>query len=656
MLRKIGLILGGFLLFLSVEAKLPDITSKDALNLMNKILSEHFLYKELTPELVERTFDNYLNLLDSHKSYFIESDIEKWIHPSRVLTIKVLREIKRGDFEEFEKMQEAMKSVIARRNALEERLEKEKLPTSYSNLDYKELNWSKSEGELFNRLLEFHAAQVESAMKSSDDEFKRQVSQYIKKYRISKEAKAIGETPEDRRKIVLVLFLKAFCSALDDHTDYFTPSEANQFAIEVEQRLFGIGAQLKDSLNGFSVVSLVEGGPALKSGKLKIGDKIIAVNKVSIIGMDGQDAIERIRGEKGTPVLLTISRESTINGNKRSEVTDIELIRGEVVLEESRLENMNVAYGDGDILVLRLSSFYQDPSSSSGDDIRKAILKAKKEGVVNGIILDLRNNGGGLLPQAVAVAGQFLKKGVVVSVKDNTGTIKSLRNIEDEPVWDGPLIVLVNKVSASASEIVAQALQDYGRAIIVGDEYTFGKGTFQSFSLDVTKSRVVINPKGEYKVTRGLYYTVSGRSPEVVGVKADIVVPGVFAYMDLGERFSKYPIPNSSIEPLFKDGLRDLPPMYREKAARFYYKNMQERIDLYAPYIERLRAASEKRIKQSKAYQKFIAAIKEKNFNLSLVEASQQVDIKLHEAENIMRDLIYFSSQENADNSVDEAG
>ena len=183
-----------------------------------------------------------------------------------------------------------------------------------------------------------------------------------------------------------------------------------------------------------------------------------------------------------------------------------------MVLKETRLEKSYEPYGNGVIGHFHLFSFYQDPNSSSAGDLKEAILEMKKKQNLKGIVLDLRNNAGGLLPQAVSVTGLFISKGVVVSVKDNTGVVQHLRNIDGQPIWTGPLIVLTNRTSASAAEIVAQTLQDYGRALVVGDPHTYGKGTFQTFTLE-SANYGKVNPKGEFKVTRGRYYTVSGKSP-----------------------------------------------------------------------------------------------------------------------------------------------
>ena len=360
--------------------------------------------------------------------------------------------------------------------------------------------------------------------------------------------------------------------------------------------------------------------------------------------MDIVEAVEMIRGPQGSNVILTILRESKELEQTREEKFDVEIVRGEIVLKESRLETSYEPYGDGVIGILHLYSFYQDQNSSSATDLSEAIEKMKKEHNVKGIILDLRNNAGGLLPQAVSVTGLFISKGVVVSVKDNTGQIQHLRNVENRKCWDGPLLVLTSRTSASAAEIVAQTLQDYGRAIIVGDPETFGKGTFQTFTLESANFGKV-NPKGEYKVTRGRYYTVSGKSPQLVGVKADIVVPGVFSNMEIGEKHSKFPVATDQIPPNFQDDLSDVPMIHRAQLSKIYKNNLQTVLTTYQPYIDVLTKNSQDRMTQSKNYQSFLKEIAKKEDFVDTSDYFGQNDLQLIETTNIMKDLIFFMEQ-----------
>lgn len=213
-----------------------------------------------------------------------------------------------------------------------------------------------------------------------------------------------------------------------------------------------------------------------------------------------------------------------------------------------------------------------------------------------------------------------------------------MRNFDANTAWDGPLFVLTNKATISASEIVAQTLQEYGRSLIIGDETTYGKGTYQTFTLDASHHNKV-NPEGEYKVTRGLYYTVSGHSPQLRGAKADIVVPGIYSTSEIGEEKAKFPLEPGSIEPSFDDKLEDIHPLHRLKMKRIYQTDMQDVETTYVPYLEMLKTNSHNRINNSSGYQSFLNALKDDNPNR---EITGKTDLQLEEALNIMKDLLFM--------------
>lgn len=629
--------------FIFVEAKPPELSPRDARLKIEEILKAHVTYQEINPEIMRRAFVNYLEELDPVKTYFIESEIDSWTNPSTDLLQKTVKDFKKENFSSFAAIHETILPAIERRNRIEKQIENVELPKKNQPIDLKELNWAKSEEELRERLIKIKALQLEAAEKLNQ-ETKTQFIKRLEKRRINHEDELIASSHKEREKLILSFVLKAVSSALDSQTAYFTPAEANQFMIQVQQKLFGIGAQLRDDLSGFTVMRLLDGGPASSGGKLRVGDRIIAVNHEPVVGMEITEAVEHIRGPQGTHVLLSILRETGEGDLKREEKLDIDIIRGEVVLKETRLEIQREPYGDGIIGILHLFSFYQDSSSSSALDLLDAINNLKKNHSLKGIVLDLRNNAGGLLPQAVAVTGLFIKKGIVVSVKDNTGFVQHLRNIEGKMAWDGPLVVLTNRASASAAEIVAQTLQDYGRALVIGDETTYGKGTFQTFTLEATNYGKV-NPKGEYKVTRGRYYTVSGKSPQLVGVKADIIVPGQYSQLDLGEKFAKYPLENDHIAPNFDDDLADISPVHRNQLVRFYKFDLQMILNTYQPYLSTLKKNSEARISLNKNYQNFIKEISNKDLFAETQESYGQSDLQMTETLNIMKDLIFLTQQ-----------
>jgi len=632
-----------FLFFLFLAAKFPELTPNDVKKKFEEILNVHAVYQKFTDEIAKRTLKSFINELDPGKCYFLQDDISQWLEPSNDLLNKIITDFNNAKFTTFENIYNKMIAAIKRRNALEDAIDK--LPL-LQKIDAKELNdlaWAETTEALKDRLLKIRSLQVEMAEKF-DKEHTKNLLEKIKQKRLLKE-KQFTDTQNDNRTFAMLTYtLKSLASSLDDHTCYFTPMEADDFVIQVQQKLCGIGALLNDNLNGLTIVRIVENSPASKS-ILKVKDRIIAVNNEPIIGMDSKEAVNLIRGEKGTEVTITILREVE---NEKEEKLNITMIRDEVVLEDARIESSIEPYGDGVIAVIKLHSFYQDKNNSSAGDVKKALEDISRTNKIKGVILDLRSNAGGLLTQAIDISSLFITKGVVVSIKDHKGNIQTKRNINDKVLWDGALIVLTNRASASASEIVTQCLQDYGRAIIVGDDRTFGKGTFQSFTLDASRD-LKVNPKGEYKVTRGRYYTVSGKTPQLTGVKSDIVVPGLLLGMDCGEQFDKYPLQNDSIPSRFTDDLSDVPILYRQKLADIYKNNLQAVLTTHTQYLQELTKNSQKRLEENKNYQLFLKAVKEKQFDAKIVESFTENDLQLIETKNIIKDLVYLEELNNFD-------
>lgn len=626
------------LLFIPIAlfgAKLPEVCPSDVSQTLKQIMDCHAAYKELSPTLISRAIEAYIEDLDPTKTYFLASEVDLWLKASDEALQEHLSEINNEDFTLFAKIHDQMHEAIKRRNLIEDKLTTLPLPKDVSISEFKELSWVTSSDELEERLLKIKSLQ-KNATDKLDDNAREKAIQRIDKRRLLREEEITGSSTDEKTRLILSNTLKAFATSLDSHTAYFTPGEATQFMIQVQQRLFGIGAQLRDDLNGFTIVKIIEGGPASQDTGLKANDRVIAIDGEPVIGLEITDAVELIRGEGGTLVNLTVLREESGEEQKH----EIRITRGEVVIKEARLESKTLPYGDGQIAYIALYAFYQDPVHSSGADLCEELAKLRKEHKIKGVIVDLRHNSGGVLPQAVNVTGLFITKGIVVSIKDNHGNVEHLREIDGKMAYDGPLIILTSKASASAAEIVAQTLQDYGRAIIVGDEYTYGKGTFQTFSLDATNSGKV-NPKGEYKVTRGRYYTVSGKSPQLVGVKPDIVVPGIFSTLEIGEQHSKYPLENDSISENFQDDLSDIPAVQRDQISWLYRFNLQPRLKMYTRFLPILRENSTARIESDKLYQHFLADLKkEDSSEPHHFELYSDDDPQLKETINIMKDLI----------------
>ncbi len=617
---------------LLIGAKLPEINSSDVRSILKQMMESHASHKELTPLLLSRAIDSYLDEVDPTRCYFLKSEVECWQKLENYDAL--LKQVNRGDFSFFRQIQEKLLLAIQRRERLEKLLDSFPLPEKVSIDEFTDLPFAESEEALVERLAKVRSLQMEAAEKL-DPEAHDKIWQRITKRRLVKEEEICHASSSDREKQILSNVLKSFAHSLDGHTSYFTPGEATQFMIQVQQRLFGIGAQLRDDLNGFSVVKIIEGGPASQNTGLKVGDRIIAIDGEPVVGFEITAAVELIRGEEGTLVNLTVLRPK----DEDEEKLVIPITRGEVVIQEARIESHTYPFGDGVIAHIALHAFYQDPTHSSCADIYQELAQIKREHKLKGVVLDLRSNSGGILPQAVAVTGLFISKGIVCSVKDNNGHIEHLRNIDGQIAYDGPLVVLTSRISASAAEIVAQTLQDYGRAIIVGDETTYGKGTFQTFTLDA-RSNGKVNSKGEYKVTRGRYYTVSGKSPQLVGVASDIIVPGPYSKLEIGERFDKYPLENDAITENFDDNLEDIPSKQKDQISWLYRYNLQPRIKIYAQFIPVLKENSQKRIATDLFYQSFLSSLEEKNPSAAKIELFVKGDPQLVETINITKDLI----------------
>ncbi len=401
---------------------------------------------------------------------------------------------------------------------------------------------------------------------------------------------------------LLQRYFSAFTQAYDPHSEYFSPASEEDFDIEMKLSLVGVGALLESEDGAARIVSVIPGGPADRDKsptRLLPGDKIIAVGQgaaepVHILHWPLHKVVRLVRGEKGTRVTLIVIPATDKTGLTTKRV---ELVRDEVKLEEQAaqskvreaLDGAGVAHKLG---VVTVPAFYAnlgidnpaDPAfRSSARDVETLLLGLATQSV-HGVLLDLRNNGGGSLPEAVTMTGLFIKDGPVVQVEESL-SIESLPDRDARIVYGGPLVVLVSRLSASASEILAAALQDYGRAIIVGDTQTHGKGTVQSveplgFDADL----------GSLKMTKWMFYRVTGSSTQVKGVVSDLVVPSPFDYMDFGEEHLDHALPWKRVAPADYRPLADLShaiPLLRNRSEarcaadpRFLaYRNVLSRVE-----------------------------------------------------------------------------
>jgi carboxyl-terminal processing protease len=535
----------------------PNMEQRFASNLATKFLTNwHYKDTRLDNSLSSNIFEGYVKLLDPNKSYFLASDVKSFERFRDGLDDALRHSDLSPAYEMFNVYADRVRHRVGFAKELLNHPFDFSIEESYV-YDRTEDDWAADQAEL-------------------DEIWRKRVKNDFLRLRLAKKedsetVKTLNERYEnlDRRiselksEDIFQLFMNAFAQAIEPHTAYLSPRSSENFEISMSLSLEGIGALLGRETEYTSIASVVPGGPAEKDGRLQAGDRVIAVGQgregkmVDVIGWRVDDVVDLIRGPKDTVVRLEVLPEDTgINGP--SSVIDI--VRNEVKLEEqaAKSEVIEVPRDDGTLVkvgVIDLPVFYLDFSGralntpdyrSSTRDVRKLIEDLKEDGV-EGIIVDLRNNGGGSLLEATTLTGLFIDKGPVVQVRNSSGRISTEADTDPGMAWDGPLAVLVNRYSASASEIFAAAIQDYGRGLIVG-ETTFGKGTVQSL-LDLDDYAPSDTPgMGQLKITMAQFFRVKGGSTQNMGVVPDIAFPSAGDPEDYGERSLDHALPWTKIE------------------------------------------------------------------------------------------------------------
>ena len=399
-------------------------------------------------------------------------------------------------------------------------------------------------------------------------------------------------TDDLQRKDYFAIFLTTVVEQFDPHTNYMAPPDKDRFDQRMSGKLEGVGARLQKKKDYINVMEVISGGPAWRGEHIEVGDVLLKVRQedelepVSIVGMRIDDAVKLIKGPKGSKVILTVKG---VDGSIREET----ITRDVVELEETYAKSTIITKQDNTYGLINLPAFYFNMQNykerNAATDIKEEILSLKKEGI-EGLVLDLRNNGGGSLRTAVDIAGLFIKKGPVVQVASSDGSKDVLEDQDPAIVWEGPLVILVNELSASASEILAAAMQDYKRAIIIGSKQTYGKGTVQNVvDLNRWLRKNDQGDMGALKLTTQKFYRVNGGSTQLEGVKSDVVMPDRYSYFDVGERDYDNPLPYDKITPAtYKlwEGYIDYQAIVDKSKWRIAQNNQLKLIEQNAMYIK----------------------------------------------------------------------
>lgn len=597
------------------------------------LMKGHYHPKAFNDTFSEAVYNDFLKNLDPRKRFFTQSDIDAFSK----YKFDIDDEIKKEDLTFFKVVTTKYRERIKEVNGFYKSLLKS--PFNFNkkesiSLKFKDLSYAKTQAEWLKKWQKELKLSTISRL-TDREELEKDKLKHNKNYKTKSFTELEKESREATQKNIgdffsrmlelneddaFSAYLNTITAAFDPHTTYFAPQDKKRFDISMAGKLEGIGARLQKKGDFTKIVEIISGGPAWKEKELEVGDIILKVAQgdaepVDIVGMRLDDAVELIKGKKGTLVRLTVKK---LDGT----IKVISIVRDIVELEEvfaksSIVEKNGVKYG-----LINLPKFYIDFKKANfrnaATDMKKQIAYLKQE-KVKGIVIDLRNNGGGSLRTAIDIAGLFIKSGPVVQVRyrDEKATVKDDK--DKKIAWNGPLVILVNELSASASEIFAAAMQDYNRAVIIGSKQTFGKGTVQNI---LTLNNYVNYPKdlGALKMTIQKFYRINGGSTQLKGVTSDVALPDRYTYMDIGERDEENPLQWDKIAPAnytLWNGYANFNEVVNQSKLRVqnsdYFKLMnkkakwlkgQQKTSTVSLNFKNYKKHLEERIAESKAYKK----------------------------------------------------
>lgn len=619
-----------FLILPASAQETPSLQTKDVIKIMNEMLEQHVEQKEITPTLLKNSFRTYIDQFDPERIYLLKQEVDPLIHPSNRQLEQNMQQYRKTDLSAYTRINDTIRKAIIRSRDLRKKVEQnpdlfhlKQHPIQTSEDQEGHKPFATTTEELRRRLKENLLQFIEMQKNHfGADAVARKQQQVIHLY--EKELREIENqylfqddlgkalSSQNQEHLFTMHVLKALASSLDSHSKFLDPTEASDMKLRLEKSFSGTGIILEEGLDGVVIAKLIPGSPAAKSGRIKINDQLVQIDGRPLDTYSYSDVLEAMRGKEGTKVTLMLKREEHQNSDN-AEFIVTELTRAPIAINEDRVDISAEPVAGGIIGKIVLHSFYQgDHDVSSEKDVRAAIKRLEKQGNLKGLILDLRNNSGGYLIQAVKVAGLFIRSGIIVISKYANGDEKVYRDLNGKAAYTGPLVILTSRATASAAEIVAEALQDYGIALIVGDDHTYGKGSIQSQTVTNNQN------SNHFKVTVGKYYTVGGESPQIRGVQSDIVVPGPYMKQHIGERYLDDSLPPDTIPDEFNDDLKDIDVQNRAWYLKYYKPTLQQKVYTWINMIPALQEKSEERLRTQ----------------------TYNGDIQMMEAINIVKDML----------------
>jgi len=536
-----------------------DTSNKDNLviQLITNILDQgHYLDKEIDDEFSEKVFNTFLENLDPYKRYFYMSDIEEFSK----FKYTIDDDFKNPNLDFFDLVYERYNNRMSESEKIFSKILSKPFDFSKDEVcecDFEILDYVQTKEELYDRwrkllkiyVIENYHNEIEDDLRmlEKDSNFQLRDPALIEK----ESRESLSETmiqnyrfvsKEMQRSDWFSVYINSFLSQYDPNTSYLDPDSKDRFDVDMSGNYAGIGARLQKKIDKVEITEVISGGPAWRDNILEKGDAILKVRQdnedepVSILNMRLSEAVKLIKGKKGTKVHLTVKK---VDGS----ISEVTVKRDIVQLEETYIKSSIVEKDNNNYGIINIPKFYIDfdnqNNRDAAKDLRNEIIRLKEQDV-KGLVIDLRNNGGGALKTVVDMAGMFIKNGPVVQVKDNFKEKRILSDRDRSILWNGPLVILVNEGSASASEILAAAMQDYKRAIIIGGNQTWGKGTVQTiYPLNNMIRGNTYGDLGALRLTIQKYYRINGGSVQLEGVKSDINVPYRYKYLEFGEKDSE---------------------------------------------------------------------------------------------------------------------
>ncbi|MBA3957744.1 MAG: PDZ domain-containing protein [Parachlamydiaceae bacterium] len=615
----------------------------DIHKVMQQIFKAHVEKKEMTATILQNAFEVYIDQFDPYRIYLLADEVNPFLTLTQLQFDSLLQEYRNKDLSAFERLNAVIQKSIVRSRTIREALEKKpqmllEMANHPQNSFEEVSHFPQNSQELQQRIQQgiaqylqqegqhFGEKQVRSNLVKTLQDFETKTRQIENQY-LAIDDSGLPLNASESENLFSMHVLKSLANSLDAHTKVLNSNEAYEMKIRLEKAYQGIGIRISKKGKEVIVAELIDASPAAKSGGIKINDRITKIDQRIVENEPLSQILEMLRGPDASLVNLTLQRPG------QEQPIQLQLRRDTIPVNDGRVESSFEKFGNGIIGKIGLHSFYQGENDvTSEQDLRRAIAGLKKEGTLRGLIIDLRDDTGGFLTQAVKVAGLFVSSGVIVISKYSSGEERFYRDVDGTVSYDGPLVVLVSKETASAAEIVAQALQDYGIALVVGDERTYGKGTIQSQT--VTNGN---NGSASYfKVTVGKYYTVSGNTPQLQGVKADIIVPSVVNHLAIGEEYLEGAVTADKIPAEYKDSLADVEPNLKPWYLHYYTPKLQPKRNIWQPMLPALRKNSAKRIANNKEYQ---AIMQQAESSIGL-PSFRENDPQMEEAVNIVKDMI----------------